>query len=446
MSHFVGNRWPAALLLAVVMPSLRVDRNRVRSRVVSHVAALIGFTLLIPAFADDLTPLTLGDAVRLAELHAPALDARQAALQSAQYAIGPAGQLPDPELEFGIDSLPVDTDERFSLTRDNFTERKIGLMQTFPRKEKRELRTQRAEASAAREQALLTTQQLSVGESVARAWIARHTAERRLMLLESLRPRVAAEVAAAIAGLTAGRGSAADAITAKTGQAMVEDRISEARREVEDARADFARWLPDAQNRALGEAPDWADLGVDPNKLLSHIGHHRELLAYDAAEREANADVALARAEKHPDWSVELSYAQRGPQYSNFLSVMVRVPLPIFAKHRQDLTIASKAAAVAQIEAEREDALRMHTAELRKTLNMWRNSTERVRRYEKELLPLAEDRADAALAAYRGGGGNLQASLSALDNAIEQRIAYTDVLNTLGQSWAALHFAFPEEH
>ena len=46
MSHFVGNRWPAALLLAVVMPSLRVDRNRVRSRVVSHVAALIGFTLL----------------------------------------------------------------------------------------------------------------------------------------------------------------------------------------------------------------------------------------------------------------------------------------------------------------------------------------------------------------------------------------------------------------
>jgi hypothetical protein len=69
-----------------------------------------------------------------------------------------------------------------------------------------------------------------------------------------------------------------------------------------------------------------------------------------------------------------------------------------------------------------------------------------MQRYEKEILPLADDRADAALAAYRGGRGDLQASLSAIDKAIEQRLAYADLLSTLGQSWAALYFAFPQEH
>jgi outer membrane protein TolC len=78
-------------------------------------------------------------------------------------------------------------------------------------------------------------------------------------------------------------------------------------------------------------------------------------------------------------------------------------------------------------------------------LTAWRSAGQRVQRYEHELIPLADDRADAALAAYRGGRGDLQASLTALDDAIEQRVTYTELQNALGQAWATLHFAFPEE-
>jgi cobalt-zinc-cadmium efflux system outer membrane protein len=397
-------------------------------------------------FAADTTPLSLDAAVHLAEMHAPALDARQAAFESAEHVIGPAGQLPDPELVVGIDSLPVSTGDAFSLTRDSMTTRHVGIEQQFPRREKRRLRTERAEAGAAREQALLTNERLSVREATARAWIVRKTAEQRLALLQALQPRAETQIAAATAAFSAGRSSAADAIAAKSAQASLEDRISQAEQALEEAKAEFARWLPDAADRPLGDATDWTDLGVDPNALLTHIGQHRELLAYDASEQMANADVALARAEKRPDWSLEFGYAQRGPQFSNLISIEVRVPLPLFAASRQDPTIAAKEAAVAQIEAEREGARRMHTAELRKTLAAWRSATDRVHRYEHEILPLADDRADASLAAYRGGRGDLQASLTALDNAVEQRVAYTELLNTLGQSWAALHFAFPEEH
>jgi outer membrane protein TolC len=409
--------------------------------------SLMAFAALGSRFAlADAGPLSLEDAVRLAEQQAPMLEARRAAVESASDTIGPAGQLPDPELIAGIDNLPVTTGDAFSLTRDFMTMRKVGVMQTFTRHAKRDARTQRAEAGADRERALLLNEQLSTCEATAKAWIARWSAERRLNLLQSLRTRADAQVAAATAALSGGRGSAADGIAAQSAKAMLEDRITQAQRDVDEARADFARWLADAAERELGDAPSWSDLGSDPNAILQHVGHHRELLTYDAMEHAANAEVELARAEKKPDWTVEFDFAQRGPAYSNMISLEVHVPLPLFAAHRQDPLIASKLAAAAQIEGERADALRMHTADLKKMLATWRSALERANRYEHELLPLADDRADAALAAYRGGRGELQGTLSAFDNAVDQRVAYTELLNTLGQAWAALHFAFPQEH
>jgi outer membrane protein TolC len=416
--------------------------------VLYHALTLVVTLTIAPvAFAVDVDtrPLSLDEAVRLAEDDSPAINARKSAVESAEDAVAPAGALPDPQLVAGIDNLPVTTGDAFNVTRDFMTMRKVGVVQDFPQRDKRRSRTERAQAVAERERALLTTERLSVRESVARAWIARASAEHRLQLLQALQPRAEVQVAAATAALSGGRGSAADGIAAKSAQASLADRISQVEREVEEARAEFARWVPEAADRPLGDAADWSNLGIDPDSLLTHIGHHRELLAYDAAEQAANADVAMARAEKRPDWSVELDYAQRGPQYSNMITLEFRVGLPIFPTHRQDATIASKQAAVTQLEAEREDARRMHTADLKKTLAAWRSAGERVRRYEKDLLPLADDRAEAALAAYRGGRSDLQASLTALDEAIEARVAYTELQNTYGQAWATLHFAFPEE-
>jgi len=419
-----------------------------RQRILRRCLALAVTLTAAPALSMagmDASPLSLAEAVRMASEGSPAIAARRAAAESATDAITPAGALPDPQLVAGIDNLPVNGGDAFGLTRDFMTMRKIGIMQEVPRSEKRQLRTERAQAAAAREQALLASAQLSVRESVARSWIARATAEQKLELLHELEPRALAQFAAASAALGAGRGSAAEGIAAKTSQAMLADRISQAEREVEDTRTELTRWLPEARERPLGDAPDWTELGFDPDAIAVKAAHHRELLAYDAAEQMANTDVALARAEKRPDWSVEFDYAQRGSRYSNMVSIEFRVGLPLFAGSRQDPTIASKQAAVAQLEAEREDARRMHAAELRKTVSAWRSARERVARYEQELLPLADDRVDATLAAYRGGRGDAQAALTALDQATEQRIAYAELRNTLGQSWAALHFAFPQE-
>ncbi|TDR45665.1 outer membrane protein TolC [Tahibacter aquaticus] len=417
-------------------------RRRASLRFVLAVLTALGAGAAVSA---DLNPLSLTDAVLSAERQAPELQARAAGVTAAEAAVGPAGQLPDPELVVGLQNLPVTGDDAFRTTRDFMTMRTIGVMQQFPRGEKRRLRRERAATDVDRERALLTNEQLVVREGVARAWIAAASAERRLRLLAALQPQADAQLAATTAALTAGRATAAEGIAARSAIGALQDRLDAARAGQDMARADLARWLPDLGNRPLGEPPDWRDLGGDPDALVANIAHHRELLAYDAAERAANVDAALARAEKRPDWSLELAYARRGPQFSNMVSVQFRVPLALFAAHRQDPLIASKQALVARIDAEREAAQRMHGAELHKTLTTWRSAVDRLARYERELLPLSEDRADAALAAYRGGRGDLTASLRALDEAIEQRLAYTDLQSTLGQAWATLYFAFPTE-
>ncbi len=97
-------------------------------------------TLLSPlAAATDERTLTLEQAIDQALREAPQVAASTAALEGAEAVAPSAGRLPDPELVAGVDNLPINTVDRYSLTRDFMTMRKIGVMQSFPSGEKRRL-------------------------------------------------------------------------------------------------------------------------------------------------------------------------------------------------------------------------------------------------------------------------------------------------------------------
>src|SRR5690349_6761429 len=98
------------------------------------------------AFAADDVPLTLDAAVEQALRSAPQVNARTAGIEAAQALTVSAGRLPDPELIVGIDNLPVSGPDAYSTTADFMTMRKIGVMQAFPRGEKRQLQRVRAQA------------------------------------------------------------------------------------------------------------------------------------------------------------------------------------------------------------------------------------------------------------------------------------------------------------
>src|SRR3569623_1889097 len=96
-------------------------------------------SLVSTAFAE---PLSFNAALALAVREAPMLRAESAQVDAARQAAIPAGELPDPKLTLGLDNVPVEGVDRFSLSGEPMTMQRIGVMQEFPNNAKRGARVE----------------------------------------------------------------------------------------------------------------------------------------------------------------------------------------------------------------------------------------------------------------------------------------------------------------
>jgi outer membrane protein, heavy metal efflux system len=404
----------------------------------------IAFTALC-VVAQSLTPLSLPETLKLAQARSPQLAAQSAAIGAAESLIVSAGQRPDPQLGIGVENLPINGPDAFSVGRDFMTMRKIGVSQQFTRSEKLHARGAKAVAERQREQAKLLSTETDLRRDVALTWLDRYFIEQRLRVLRDLERETALLAEAARAALAGGKGSPADPIIARTASVQVQDRIQEIDRDLKGAQASLARYVGDTESaRPLAKPPSFYTLPHAPNEFLRVLEHHPQLLMYEPMEAMARADIAEAQAAKKPDWSLELAYAQRGSSFSNMVTIQARIDLPIFSKKRQDPVIAARYKALEQVQAEREEARRMHEAEIKRMLADWETARARLKRYWEELVPLSREAAAAALAAYRSGRGNLAAALDARRTAVETRFADVQTQAELARAWANLNFLVSE--
>jgi outer membrane protein TolC len=385
-------------------------------------------------------PLTLEAAVQAALAAAPQLQSQRAAVEGAAAALIGAGRLPDPELVTGVDNLPSNGVDAWSFGRDFMTMRKIGLMQSFPSRSKRHAEQASAQAQVVVAQSGVSEIELKLSQLVSQAWVVRFAAESSLQQLQELRPQSALLVELARAAVASGRATVGDALSAQAALAELDDRVLDAQREVLASKAALERWIEKSIDRKLAAAPSFAELHASDAALLAALHHHAALLSYDAKIAAARSEVAVANAAKRSDWSTELDYAKRGPGFSNMVSLQIRVALPLFSATRQDPAIHARRAAVSQLEADRAAELRMHTAEINTMLAEWQSARERVALYEHERLPLARERSELALAGLRAGRLEARASLTVLNEEIEVRRSYAELLKMLGTSWAYLRY------
>ncbi|MFL6672352.1 MAG: TolC family protein [Massilia sp.] len=406
-------------------------------------ATLLG-ALCSAALAAD-APLTLREAQRRAVERSRLLAAQDyAALASREMAVA-AGRLPDPVLKLGVDNLPVEGPDRFSLTRDFMTQRRIGVMQDLTRADKRRLRAERFEREAEKSAAEKTVATAAIQRDTALAWLDAYYAEAMAAVLAEQAEQARLEIQAAEAAYRSGRGNQAELFSARSALVAFDDRASEIRRRVGNARIMLGRWAGEAAQLPLAGKPAIDVLRLDPATLETELGHHPEIAVLVKQEEIAATEARLAQANKKSDWSVELAFQQRGPAYSNMVSVGLSVPLQWNQANRQDRELSARLAQVEQARAEREDTLRAHVAEVRSMINEWQNDRERHARYEQELVPLAHSRALAQVAAYRGGKAALADVLAARRNEAEVRLQALQLEAESARLWAQLNFLFPQD-
>ncbi len=406
-------RWPICLLLLIASPL---------------------------SSAADGSALSFDEAVALALDRAPQVTAAAEGAASMRELAASAGRLPDPALVVGVDNLPVEGPDAWSTTADFMTMRNVGLMQEFPRREKRRLERERASAGVELADAELEETRLAVARETARAWFRRATSESTLEQLVRLRPEIELGATAARVGVAAGKASTVEALAAAAAAARLQTRILDLEGKARQARVELARWIGADAERAPGPPPALDALPVPAAVMLAEMERHGAILPFNARLVAGRTDVELARAERRPDWSAELVYGKRGPEFSNMASLQFTIDLPFFAKHRQNPVIAARGADLRRLEAELETELRAHAAELRQMLIEWEQSGEQLAQYDRELLPLARERSRAALAAYRSGSADLRSAVDAFEDEIDLHIERAELLDARGRAWAFLRY------
>ena len=426
-----------------IFSSVRAPFRRRKAVCSVSLALLLGAALLParPALA-----LTLDEALRLALERSRQLPAQDAAANASRQMAVAAGQRPDPILKAGINNLPVDGPDRFSIGRDFMTMRSVGVMQELTRGSKLEARSALFEreaevAEASRELALVNLQR-----DTAMAWLDRYYQERMREVLVSQRDEATLQIEAADAAYRGGRGAQSDVFAARSAVALMEDRIAQTERQIATAKTQLARWVGTPANEPPSTLPSLDTVSFRPEDLESLVAHHPEIAVLAKREEMAQADVDVARAEKKSDVSVELMYSQRGSAYSNMASINFSIPLQWDQKDRQERGVAAKLATLEQRRAEREEAVRMHVAEDLAMWQEWQSNRDRLTRYDQSLVPLATERTKASIAAYRGASASLTAVLEARRGEIDTRLERLRLEMDTARLWAQLNYLVPTGH
>ncbi len=391
------------------------------------------------------SPLTLSEALATAASRSQQLVAQDAVAAAAHEQALAAMQLPDPVLKLGVDNLPVNGEDRFSLTSDFMTMRRIGVMQELPRAQKRQLRSERFEHDAQRAQAERSLALATVQRNTAMAWLDRYYALLMRELVQQQVDEAQRLVQAAQTSFGTGRGTQADVFAARAAQVNLEDRLSQIERQGRAATLQLQRWVGEAAAlRPPAGPPPWNSLSSPDVAGREHLLQHPDMQVQSVLVDAAKTEQQLAQADIEADWSVELSYAQRGPAYANMLSFGVSIPLQLDQKNRQHRAIAAKQALVREAQARLEDMLSAHEVEQRTLHSDWENGKERLARYNQQLLPIAQQRTQAALAGYRSGKGDLAGVLSARRDEIDTRVQALALEQETARTWAQLHFLTPD--
>jgi len=389
--------------------------------------------------------LSLDQALRLAQERSRALPAAAAAAAAAREMSVAAGQLPDPTLKAGVNNLPVTKDDRFSLTRDFMTMRSVGVMQELTRDDKRKARSARFQREADAAEASRAMALADLRRDTALAWLDRHFLERMRELLRAQRAEAALQIEAAESSYRGGRGTQADVFAARSSLAQIDDRMRQTELQRALSVTRLARWLGDAAEQPLAAPPDTSTVQLEAGDVQPQLEHHPQIALMSRQEDVARAEVDAAQSNKRSDWSVELMFSQRGSAYSNMVSFNVSIPLQWDQKNRQDRELAAKLAVLEQMRAQREEATREHLAQTRGWVQQWRSNRLRLEHYDATLIPLAAERTQAALAAYRGGGAALSAVLEARRAQIDTQMERLRLEMETTGLWAQLAYLIPAE-
>lgn len=390
-------------------------------------------------------PLSLSRALALAEKRSEAVRAQKAAADAAQSEAVAAGELPDPMLNLEVSNIPANGPDQFSLAADFMTMRGVGISQTFTRQDKRKAQANVFSKNAEVAQASGLSALSRVRTSTAQAYLDNVYLQQMLELLQRQRTEIQLQIDAADALYRAGKAPQTEVFAARTELGLLDLRIQDTQAMLANAQADLQRWVGVSANGELLDNTNLAQSRLGKADLNESLNRHPEIIALQKAEDAALANAEVKLQEKSADWTLSVMYAGRGPEFSEMLTLGASRPLFVDQSSRQDQAVAAANSMAAKARSERIELYRDYLAQTQRWQQTWQSNLKRLADFDNSLVPLTEQRTQAALDAYRGNTGTLSEVLAARRMELDMRMEKLRIQMDTARLWAQLEYLIPEE-
>ena len=402
---------------------------------------------LIPAAANEPITLSLDEAERLTLQRHPLLSQSQAEVEMSRARALSAGQLPDPQVRFGMQNVPIDS---LALNRDEMSMVTLGVTQMFPPLGKRGLIQQSARAETISSHSKYRDTQARLRHEVHMAWLDVYYQERDLTTVRSSYELLDQVVQVARAQYRSGLAQEADVFKAQLERDDLREREEsiQAARSMAQSRLARLTGMHNANITVTTDLPAAPPIVHYDDELIAMLPQHPQVTALDAQIRTAELNLAAARRDYYPEFGVEAMYGYRaardmgGAKVPDMISAGVVMSMPLWSANRQDARTQERQAQWLALRYQRDDLLLQLNADARARYAEYTRIKSRLMLLESTLLPQAEQTVSALLAAYRTGktdmAGVLRARQVSLDYELRLWRLRTDVwiasaeLNYLG--------------
>lgn len=383
-------------------------------------------------------PVTLDAALQAATRQSAAIRAAEVSVSASSEAAVKAGQLPEPALSAGVDNLPINGPEGFTIGQNILTMRRIGIEQEWVSGEKRRLRSALANEVVSRERAGYLGQLANVRQQTAEAWLNAIYARQAVSLQQALLEQMKHELAATEAAYRGAKATAADVVQAKSILAQTQDQVLKATQTFQTALIGLSRWTVMPVSDVTGDPPaPESSVSTLPPDELRQVQPTLVAAANDIAV--ADAGTAVANSERRPNWTWNVSYLQGGNNM-RAVSVGVRIPLPLNRKNIEDRDVSEKAELATRAHLMYEDALRQVQTEIRTESATLASGRERIANLTQSLLPASDQRVELAIAAYKAGTGSLADTFAARRAQLDAQLQVLDLKREVSLAWAQLEY------
>lgn len=404
------------------------------------------------------SPLTLEQAIRIAQSNDPWLESNEYRQQAISAQSTAAGSLPDPMVSISVANLPVDS---FDFSQEAMTQLKFGVTQALPRGDSLELSQKRLQQLSQEFPLQRQNRKAQVKAAISQLWLEIFLTARTIELIEQDRPlfEQLAETASINYSSAMGQTSQQDVIRAQVELTRLDDRLSQLRQQLTSKKAQLSEWLTTSNHSQWPmkefQLPDHLPaitLSSDDllsesgnqysEKLIQHLSSHPQLVAFEQKIQASETSIELAKQSYKPQWNLNASYGYRdddpiGNSRSDFFSVGVSFDVPLFTENRQDQQVTSSIKEREAYKADKWLMLRNMLASVRNFQGQLTELDNRRQLFNNKLLQEMQQQAESTLNAYTNDRGDfaevMRARIAELNTKIDAMTVEVNYLKTVVQ-------------